>query len=83
MPIKECKPEKEKKFITVCISVLTENWQYFSFSKLSFLLVLNNNLNASNKFKWILCFNWKHPSLLDLTKKDPSALVNPINQFLK
>lgn len=46
---KECKPEKEKKFITVCMSALedTENWLYIFFSISIFLLVSNTNLNDS------------------------------------
>lgn len=30
-----------------------------------------------------LCFNWKQASLLFLTKKEPSAKVNPTTQSLK
>ena len=71
-PIKGCKPSKEKKFIAVWISdlELTLNWLKLLVVSI-FLLVLNTNLNASNKFVCILCFNWKQPSLLLLIKKEP------------
>lgn len=75
-PIKGCKPSKEKKFITVCISdlELTLNWLKLLIVSI-FLLVLNTSLNASNKLVCILCFNWKQPSLLLLIKNELRLIV--------
>lgn len=75
-PIKGCKPSKEKKFITVCISdlELTLNWLKLFIVSI-FLLVLNTSLNASNKLVCILCFIWKQPSLLLLIKNELGLIV--------
>ena len=75
-PINGCKPSKENKFITVWISdlELTPNWLKL-FVVSIFLLVSNISLNDSNKLVWILCLNWKQPSLLLLIKNEPYSLL--------